>query len=117
VDRRADPMTILPNLSVTADAVILTLENGSTLVLRTPTAARQHGDLCRAAEQHLDEMQRERATRLDREAAEVMNRLSEAEHAEWGSLQGWPPVPVSFPVIRACGCAKHERCADCTDAA
>ena len=61
---------ILPNLTTTPDQAVLTLDDGHPLILRTPTAARQVRDLCRAAEQYLVEAQMARAARLDREAAD-----------------------------------------------
>lgn len=108
-------MSALPRLDEVHDAMVLHLHDGHASVITTPQAARALGDLCRAAEQRLVEQQRERADRLDREAAVAMNAANLPEVAAWGGgLQGWPPKPTDLPpLLRSCGCARGEHCPDC----
>lgn len=40
-------MTLLPEITLTPDVVVMTLNDGLVTTLRTPTQARQLGDLCR----------------------------------------------------------------------
>lgn len=110
-------MTLLPDLQQVSNGVLVTLDDGHQYHVVTATQARQLGDLLRKAEAYLEEQARERGTRLDRDAARLVNDLNAELHAEWPGGTLPQPFPPTVHRIVACSCDRHGRCADCSDGA
>lgn len=79
-------MTLLPDMQPMSNGVLITLDDGHVLEVRTATQARQYGDLFREAEVWIDEQVRERGTRLDREQGPATNAAFAEVNKEWGTL-------------------------------
>lgn len=109
-------MTVLPDLEMTVDAALLQLEDGQQTVLRTAAEAARLRTLLGRAETRLHEMARDRESRRDQDAAVAMNATNLPQHLAYGPTLTAPAQRIPDAVIDACGCAKHEKCPDCTPA-
>lgn len=84
-------MSILPTLEPTVNGALLTLDDGHRVHLRTLLQCEQLVKLLRDAHGIIDEQNRDRGSRLDRDAARRVNELRADINREWPGGTLAPP--------------------------